>query len=95
MHSPAFWILAAFLGLALGALFYGGLWWTVHWGATIQRPALWFGCSLLLRFGVVLAGFYLVGSQHGLLLLPCLIGFFSGRVLVAVFTRERRGGHAS
>jgi F1F0 ATPase subunit 2 len=76
-------------------LFYGGLWWTVLRGTSARRPALWFGSSLLFRFGIVLAGFYVVVSQHWILLLPCLLGFILGRVLVFVGTAKRKENHAS
>ena len=38
-----------FAGLVLGAIFFGGLWWTVLKGVSAKQPALWFGLSLLLR----------------------------------------------
>lgn len=41
--------LAWVAGMALGAMFYGGLWWTVRKGIRSQRPALWFLVSLLVR----------------------------------------------
>ena len=49
---------AGAVGLVLGAVFFGGLWWTVRKGVASPRPALWFVGSMLLRTGVVLAGFY-------------------------------------
>jgi len=42
-------------GLVLGAIFFGGLWWTVRRGLGAAQPALWFFGGLLLRMGV--AGF--------------------------------------
>ena len=45
-------------GLLLGALFFGGLWWTVIKGVRSQRPALWFFGSLILRLSITLEGFY-------------------------------------
>ena len=38
---------ASAAGLLLGAIFFGGLWFTVRKGVSSQRPALWF------RFGGV------------------------------------------
>ena len=38
-------------GLVLGAIFFGGLWWTVRKGLSSQQPALWFLGSMLLRMG--------------------------------------------
>ena len=50
--------LAFVTGLLLGAFFFAGLWWTVQKGMTSEMPALWFVGSLLLRTGVIVAGFY-------------------------------------
>ena len=42
-------VLALVTGLLLGAIFFGGLWWTVRKGFSSKQPALWFVSSLLLR----------------------------------------------
>ena len=39
-------------GVLLGAMFFGGLWWTVRNAVSSQRPALWFFGSLLLRMSI-------------------------------------------
>lgn len=90
-------LLALVAGAALGALFFGGLWWTVRRMATSPQPALWMLGSLLLRMGAVLAGFVAVAGGHWERLLMCLLGFVGVR-LVAV-RRVRRtppqgAGHA-
>jgi len=79
--------LAWVAGGALGAIFYGGLWWTVRRGLVSQRPALWFGGSLLFRLSVVMAGFYAVSGGHWERLLPCLLGFIMARLVVTRMTR--------
>ena len=56
--------LAFLAGALLGVFFFGGLWWTVQKGVTSERPALWFLGSLLLRTGMILAGFYFVSQGH-------------------------------
>ena len=43
-------------GVLLGAIFFGGLWWTVVRAVSSPRPALWFIGSKLLRMGVALGG---------------------------------------
>ena len=58
MNEPLMLVLAVVAGVLLGAIFFGGLWWTVRKGVSSTRPALWFLGSLLLRTGIVLAGFY-------------------------------------
>jgi F1F0 ATPase subunit 2 len=80
-------ILALLAGTALGASFFGGLWWTVRHGASADNPALWFGLSLLTRTALVLAGFYLVGGAQWPRMLACLAGFFAARLLVLRWTR--------
>ncbi|MEO8182316.1 MAG: ATP synthase subunit I [Deltaproteobacteria bacterium] len=74
-------------GGALGALFYGGLWWTVKTGLSSSLPALWFSVSLLLRSGLALSGFYFVGGGHWQRLLACFLGFFIARRVVTALTR--------
>ena len=74
--------LALLAGALLGAFFFGGLWWTVQKGVTSERPALWFLGSLLLRTGVILAGFYFVSQGHWSRLVACLLGFLIVRVIV-------------
>lgn len=74
-------------GLLLGAMFFGGLWWTVRKGVSSTRPACWFFGSLLLRTGVTLAGFYWVSDGHWEGLLGCLVGFILARPIVTRLTR--------
>ncbi|MDO9104944.1 MAG: ATP synthase subunit I [Methylovulum sp.] len=74
-------------GLLLGAVFFGGLWWTVNKCVSSRRPGLWFFGSLMLRLGITLAGFYLVSGGHWERLLLCLLGFMVARPLVMRLTR--------
>jgi F1F0 ATPase subunit 2 len=75
-------VLALAAGLVLGALFFGGLWWTVRKGVSYKRPALLFLGSLLLRTMVVVAGIYFVADGHWQRLLACLLGFVIARFIV-------------
>jgi F1F0 ATPase subunit 2 len=77
-------------GVLLGAIFFGGLWWTVHKGVTAKNPALWFLGSLLLRMGIVLAGFYFVARGDWKTLSLCLLGFLIARVVVLRLTRPNK-----
>ena len=79
--------LALAAGVAIGAIFFGGLWWTVKKGVSAPFPALWFSSSLLLRISLALAGFYLVSGSHWQRLLACLVGFVLARPLVTALTR--------
>jgi F1F0 ATPase subunit 2 len=73
---------ASAAGLLLGAIFFGGLWFTVRKGVSSQRPALWFFFSLLLRMSVALAGFNLVSGGRWERLLACLLGFVVARLVI-------------
>ncbi|MGI5992519.1 MAG: ATP synthase subunit I [Methanosarcina sp.] len=80
-------ILALAAGFLLGAVFFGGLWWTVQRGLSSKRPAFWFLGSLLLRTSIAVAGFYFVSEGHLERLFICLIGFFVMRQVVLRLTR--------
>ena len=77
-------------GLLLGAVFFGGLWWTVRKGVSSKQPALWFFGSLLLRMSIALAGFYVVSRGHWKRLVVCLLGFVLARLIVTWLTRPSR-----
>ena len=74
-------------GMLLGAMFFGGLWWTVRKGVSSTRPALWFFGSLLLRTSMTLVGFYVVSDGHWERLLVCLLGFTIARLIATRLTR--------
>jgi F1F0 ATPase subunit 2 len=75
-------LLAALGGAALGTVFYGGLYWTVRLGMRSATPALWFSVSMLLRTGVVLAGFYAIGGGDWHRLVACVPAFLLARAAV-------------
>ncbi len=79
--------LALSAGMLLGAIFFGGLWWTVRKGVSSEQPAFWFFGSLLLRMTIVLAGFYFVSGGQWERLLLCLAGFAIARWAVMRLTR--------
>ena len=87
MNDFLFLVLALAAGLLLGAIFFGGLWWTVRKGVFSKSPALWFLGSMLLRMSIVLAGFYFVGGGDWQRLVTCLLGFIIARFIVMRLTR--------
>ncbi len=95
MSEPVMLVLAGIAGVLLGAIFFGGLWWTVRKGLSSRRPSLWFLGSLLLRTGIVLAGFYLISDGRWKRLLACLLGFFIARFIVTLRMRARLCPQAS
>ncbi len=74
-------------GLVLGAIFFGGLCWTVRKGVTSKHPAIWFLASMVVRMSIVLAGFYFVGRGDWQRLVACLVGFIIARLIVMRMTR--------
>ncbi len=95
MNEPLPLLLASAVGLSLGAIFFGGLWWTVRKGLSSRQPALWFFGSMLLRMGVTLAGFYFVGRGDWRRLIACLLGFVVARFVVTWLTRAPVENHHS
>ncbi len=76
-------MLALIAGAGLGAIYFGGLWWTVRRAGLFRRPAFSMLASVLVRMGVALGGFYLVASGSWQRLLLCLLGFLIGRAAVS------------
>ena len=74
--------LALIAGVLLGAVFFGGLWWTVRKCVSSKKPALLLIGSFLLRMGIVLAGLYFIARGHWESLLICLLGFIIARLIV-------------
>jgi F1F0 ATPase subunit 2 len=95
MNDPLSLAAALAAGVLLGALFFGGLWWTVRLGLSSQRPALWFLGSLLARMSVALIGFYLVGGEQWERWLLCLLGFIVSRFVVQHGWRARQASDAT
>jgi len=87
MNEALTLVLVWVAGVGLGAMFFGGLWWTIHKGVSSKHPALWFFGSLLLRTSITLAGFYFVAHGHWKRLLLCLLGFVMARLFVTRLTR--------
>ncbi len=83
MNETDFLILALLIGLILGMLFFGGLWFTVRKATVSKTPILWFLGSLIIRSCIVVLGFYYV-MQRGNLLnsLITMAGFIVARMMV-------------
>lgn len=87
MNETLTLILAGGAGLLLGAIFFGGLWWTVRKGVASKRAALWFLGSMVLRTSIVLLGFYFVLGDNWQRLVAGLLGFIIARLIVMRLTR--------
>jgi F1F0 ATPase subunit 2 len=80
-------IAALTAGMILGALFFGGLWWTVRHGLTAANPALWFMLSALVRMAILVSTLYYVTRSGWPSLIACLCGLLIARVAVTRLTR--------
>jgi F1F0 ATPase subunit 2 len=78
---------ALVIGIFLGALFFGGLWWTVRRGLTAANPALWFGVSALARMAMTVSGLYYVARAGWPSLVASLCGMLIARVAATRLTR--------
>jgi F1F0 ATPase subunit 2 len=81
-------VLAWLVGVFLGVVFYGGLWWTIRVSLSSQCPGFLFLGSMLLRMGLTLIGFYLVVGEGWQRLLLCLLGFAMARAGVTWLTQS-------
>jgi F1F0 ATPase subunit 2 len=87
------WLLkSGAMGLLLGLVFFGGLWWTIQRMVSSPHPAILFSSSLLLRTVVVLGGFYFASQRDWRRMVACLVGFVVSRYIVSY--RARRATHA-
>jgi F1F0 ATPase subunit 2 len=86
MNDAPILALVLAVGVLIGAVFFGGLWWTVRKSASSRRPSLLFMGSLLLRMTVTISGFYLVSRGDWRRLLICLVGFQIARIAVMRLT---------
>jgi F1F0 ATPase subunit 2 len=80
--------IAVICGGALGAFFFGGLWWTVRNVLRSKRPAALLAVSIALRVPLTLYGFYVVSGGQWQRLVFCLCGFSIARYLIQFSTRK-------
>ena len=88
MNEIVYIILAFIVGLLLGTIFFGGLWFTVRKLVTSKIPALWFLGSFILRISITLIGFYYISSGSWQRFLICVAGFITARYSVIYFTKS-------
>jgi len=88
----AVWLALFLSGIALGFLYFTGLWLSVRYLVRGRRPALFMFASLAVRLGVLLGAFFLVARSGRFdYVLPVLVGFVAVR---AVMLRKYRPGAA-
>jgi len=81
-------------GVLLGAVFYGGLWWTVRRVAAKAQGLLLLG-SFLSRSAIALSGFCAVARADWQGWAACLLGFLAARIVVSYLVRSsaEKGPH--
>lgn len=89
MNEIVYMILALIAGLALGILFFGGLWITVKKAVAAKIPAIWFFLSLLVRLSITLIGFYYISQGSWQRLLIGVVGFILARIIVLRLTKSK------
>ena len=84
-------VLSFAAGLFLGALFYGGLWWTVKRIPAAGKPVLLIAGSFALRTALVLAGLFLLlqGGTAWLRLLAAMAGLVAVRLFMVFKIRPK------
>ena len=88
MNEILYMIVALISGLALGVIFFGGLWFTVRKTVASTKPALWVFGSFLFRMSITLIGFYYISQGNFQRLIICLIGFVAARFIVTYFIKS-------
>jgi len=68
------------IGIFLGLLFFGGLWWTVRHSLSSPAASVWLIGSFPLRMIITVGGFYFVSLGDWRRLLACLLGFLIARI---------------
>lgn len=87
MSEISYMVFAFLSGLLLGALFFGGLWFSVKKAVASNMPALWVLSSFILRVSGALLGFYFIGLGNWKNLVICMMGFIIARFIVIHFTK--------
>ena len=79
---------ALFAGIALGVIFFGGLWFTIQKGLRSKKSALIFTGSFIIRLVIIVSGFYFVGGNNWQKMLVCLAGFLIARIVITRYTQK-------
>ena len=82
MISVPYLLVAFFVGMGAGLLYFGGLWWTVRRLPTARQPALLTLGSFFVRTGLSLAAFYFASGGQWQRILVSLLGFIIVRVFL-------------
>lgn len=88
--TPLVLVLSALAGIALGILYFGGLWLTITKMRTLKNPGIFLILSFILRTVIVIGGFYLISDGKLERLAVTMLSFFVTRfVFIRYFSPER------
>jgi F1F0 ATPase subunit 2 len=68
------------VGVVLGLVFFGGLWWTTQRLAGSAQPGILVSVSLLVRVAVLAAGLFLLAQVGSAALLAAVLGLLVTRI---------------
>jgi F1/F0 ATPase, Methanosarcina type, subunit 2 len=82
--------LCGIAGMALGLLYFGGLWMTIQRLPHTRSPIPFMLGSMIIRTAITVGGFYYVMNQHWERAVACLIGFVLMRVIFSSRLHPKR-----
>jgi F1F0 ATPase subunit 2 len=88
--TPLGALAAVLLGIALGAGYFGGLWWTLSRLSRWRRPGVVLLLSFAARGAVVVAAFVLLARTGPAALALAFAGFLVARVVLVAWWRPAR-----
>ena len=78
-----------FIGVILGVIFFGGLYWTVQKLTKVKHPSVLMTCSLLFRMAVLLSVLFYVSKSGYKGILYALLGMFLVRVIMTLIIKKQ------
>lgn len=75
-------IVSFLIGLLLGVLYFGGLYFSTQKFSSVKRPALFMILSFVLRMGILIAGFYYLSKSGYKNILIGLLGVMLVRFIM-------------
>lgn len=94
MHDALMLVLVFAAGAGLGAMFFGGLWWTVSRLMLGRLSVAWLLLSAAARGGLVLTGFLIVAGDQWQRWFAVLAGFIAVRIAISLLLRNSKTGLA-
>jgi F1F0 ATPase subunit 2 len=88
MVNNYYLILNFISGLALGLLFYGGLWLTIRLCLKKSNAGIWIFASMIARTIIVIAGFYFLSNGNIYKVATIFLGFLTTRLIVNFFIQR-------